>query len=406
MSGDIWASGAKNAVLPILAASVITGGENLFTACPRISDVDSMVKILKALGCVIRREEEVLAIDTSGLSEFRIPNHLMKEMRSSVFLAGSLLARCGEAVISNPGGCNIGKRPIDIHISGLEQMGALVDRRSDHMVIKARALKGTRIRLAYPSVGATENLLLAALAAEGTTVLENSAREPEIVDLQSYINRCGGRVQGAGTGVIRIEGKRKLSGCRHRIMPDRIEAGTYLLMALATGGSICLQNVGEELLKPLVELLRRGGYALRCDGGKIRAAARGGEALQEKLTTAPYPGFPTDLQPQLTAFLTRVGAGSVIQEQIFENRMEYAKQLIKMGADIEISEKQVIIRNNNILCGARVEAQDLRGGAALVIAGLMADGETIVENTRYIKRGYGNFAEKIRSLGGEIREDE
>ena len=255
-------------------------------------------------------------------------------------------------------------------------------------------------------MGATENLMLAALAAKGITRIRNSAREPEIEDLQKYINRCGGKVRGAGTDTIEIEGGRSLTGCEHSITGDRIEAGTYLLMTLATGGDVLLKGLERSTLDPLISLLEEGGYHVGYSRDEIWAAAKGDERMRCSVATAPYPGFPTDLQPQLAAFLTSVGKGSSIEENIFENRFGYTKELKKMGADIEISEKKVIIKNNNILCGADVRAGDLRGGAALVIAGLMAEGDTVIRNTKYIKRGYGKLEDKIRLLGGDIREYE
>ncbi len=404
LSGKIETSGAKTAALPILAASVMTKGENTLLSCPQISDVDSMISILTALGCKVRWEDGLLSVVADGIRGCRIPDHMMKEMRSSVFLAGSLLGRCGEAVISNPGGCDIGKRPIDIHIDGLRRLGAHIWQTDENIVLKAGRLRGAKIRLAYPSVGATENLMLAAIAAEGLTEIENSAKEPEIVDLQNYINCCGGRVMGAGSGTITVEGGIKLHGCQYRILPDRIEAGTYLLMALATGGEIMLEGIGREYLDSLLQILDGGGYRIRCSETGIWAKACGFERINCMIRTAPYPGFPTDLQPQMTAFLTKNGKGSIIEENIFEKRLEYAKELKKMGADIEISEKQVIIKDNHILCGVPVAAKDLRGGAALMIAGLMADGYTDIADTKYIKRGYSRPIDKIRALGGEIIE--
>ena len=406
LSGKVRISGAKNAVLPVLAASVMTGGENVFYGCPEISDAESMLKILGSLGCKVHRCGEKVSVDASGMTDCRIPEELMKEMRSSVFLAGSLLARCGEAVISNPGGCDIGARPIDIHIDGLTKLGARVEQTEDRIIIKAERLKGTDIYLPYPSVGATENLMMAAMAAEGITRLHNSAREPEICALQEYINKCGGRVRGAGSSLIEIEGGRRLRGCELCMIPDRIEAGTYLLAALGTGGEIELEGIGREPLGPLIDILEEGGFDVEWGRTFICAKASGDEHICRRIDTAPYPGFPTDLQPQMTAFLTRYGAGSTVTENIFEKRLEYAKQLKKMGAHIEICEKQVIIKDNNILCGTSVSAEDLRGGAALMIAGFMADGETVIGGTKYIKRGYGRLIEKIRVLGGEIREDE
>ncbi len=405
LRGCVEISGAKNAALPILAATVATCGENLLTGCPEISDVASMVRILKALGCTIKNDGQTMSVNAESMAECRIPDGLMKEMRSSVFLAGALLSRCGEAVISNPGGCDIGKRPIDMHLNGLRQLGVHISRTEDHLLLLGGDLKGADITLPYPSVGATENIMLAALSAKGYTRIVNSAREPEIVDLQNYINKCGGRVSGAGSGVITIEGRRRLTGCSHKIMPDRIEAGTYLIMALATGGEIKLEGIDHYLLSPLIEILQRAGYRLEWGEGYIHGQARGKARINCVVDTAPYPGFPTDLQPQLTVLLTGIGEGSSVHENIFEKRLEYGEQLKKMGADIEIFEKKVIIKNNKILYGAKVTAQDLRGGAALIIAGLMAHGDTIISNTKYVKRGYSGLINKVAGLGGVITED-
>lgn len=404
--GEVKISGAKNAVLPILAASVITKGENIFELCPEISDVDSMLKILSALGCSVEKDGDKIKVDATGISRWKIPDELMKEMRSSVFLAGSLLSRFGEAVISNPGGCNIGKRPIDIHINGLKQMGAEIERTVDSIIIKADRLKPAKIKLEYPSVGATENLLLAAVSAKGKTIIENSAREPEIIDLQDYINKCGGCVSGAGTGRIEVYGGKSLRGCIYKIMPDRIEAGTYALMAAAAGGKVKLQGAQGKYLESFINILKQGGLNLNCTENDITLESEGNEVISADISTAPYPGFPTDLQPQIVSMLCKNGKSCVIEENIFENRFEYLKQLIKMGADVEISGKQVIIKNNNILYGTSVEAKDLRGGAALLIAALSAQGITHIYNTKYIKRGYSRLEDKLGLIGGEITEYE
>lgn len=406
LSGKVKISGAKNAALPILAASVMTKGENLLTSCPEISDTESMASILGALGCRIHKEGETLSVNADTMCSCSIPDSMMKKMRSGVFLAGALLTRCGEAVLSSPGGCDIGKRSIDIHIEGLKKLGAAVENTADRIMLKGGSLKGTDIVLPYPSVGATENIMMAAISAKGTTRIINSAKEPEIKDLQDYINKCGGKIDGAGTGIITVEGGTELHGCSYDIMPDRIEAGTYILMALATGGDALVEGIDKHLIGPLVEILEDSDYEMRYGTSGIWVSANGNERICRRIKTAPYPGFPTDLQPQMTAFLTGNGAGSVIEESIFEKRLGYAKQLKKMGADIEISEKEVIINSNNILCGAAVKAEDLRGGAALIISGLMAEGTTTVANTKYIKRGYSRLIEKIKGLGGEITEDE
>lgn len=404
LSGKVEISGAKNAVLPILAASIISKGENNFQSCPEISDVGNMLRILKSLGCDTTLSEEVISVKADNLSEYAIQDELMKEMRSSVFLAGALLARCGEAVISNPGGCKIGKRPIDIHIRGLKQLSVDVKYRDDRIFLYGKNMKGAHIRLDYPSVGATENLMLAAVGAEGTTVIENSAREPEIFDLQNYINACGGCVSGAGSSTVVIEGGKKLKGCCYRIIPDRIEAGTYMLMAVATGGEVFLEGINRDYLGVLIDILKDAGAVFKFESDGIYVKADCIKNINRYIKTEPFPGFPTDLQPQMVAMLTKYGAGSKVSENIFENRFGYARQLIKMGADIEMFGKQVIIKSSTALCGGTVEAEDLRGGAALMIAGLMADGITKIMNTGYIKRGYSRPEEKIRLLGGEIKE--
>lgn len=405
LSGEVNISGAKNAALPILAASVISGQESMFEACPDISDVDNMLKILSKLGCRINKTEDFISVDSRFLSEYEIPDELMKEMRSSVFLAGALIARCGRAVISSPGGCRIGKRPIDIHLKGLKLLGADVRQQDGKMMIDASHLKGGEIKLDYPSVGATENLMLAAMKANGDTIISNCAREPEIVDLQSYINACGGEISGAGTDTICIRGGKKLGGCSHRIIPDRIEAGTYLIMSMATGGEVVLRGINHSYISSVTDILERAGAKIVFYENCIYASRADMRNINEKISTAPYPGFPTDIQPQMVSLLSCCGEGSIMEENIFENRLGYASELVKMEADIEISGKQVIIKRNADLCGARVNAEDLRGGAALVIAGLAADGDTYISNTGYIKRGYSRLEEKIRLLGGKIEED-
>ena len=406
LSGSIKTDGSKNAVLPVLAAAVATGGESIIENCPAISDVDSMISILEALGCRICRDGTDISVDAAGISDCSIPDGLMKEMRSSVFLAGALAARYGEAVITSPGGCRIGSRPIDIHLEGLRKLGAVIHSEDGRIHIEAADLKGTDIMLPYPSVGATENLMMAALGAEGVTTIRNSAREPEIADLQGYINCCGGRVTGAGTGIIRIEGRHRLTGIRYRISEDRIEAGTYILMALGTGGDIFLEDVPERNLGILTDILQQAGVdVMFCDGGvRVRQGLFSG--ICTDIDTSPFPGFPTDLQPQMVAFLAGCGKGSRIRENIFENRLGYAGQLRKMGADIEILRKEVIIKDNSLLHGATVEAEDLRGGAALVSAALMAEGTTDILNTGYIRRGYSRLVLKVKKLGGEIEEYE
>lgn len=402
ISGEHAVSGAKNAALPMLAASIVTGEENVFAGCPRISDTLIMREILCHLGCKILPSGGQLLVDASGLHEEEVPKALMKKMRSSIFLIGPLLTRCGRAIISQPGGCAIGKRPIDIHIEALSQLGADIEERGDQLIFTGTRLTGANILLDFPSVGATENVMLAALGAQGETVIHNSAREPEIVDLQNYLNGCGAQIKGAGTSRIVIKGGNPLHGTCHTIMGDRIEAGTYLMAAAGTGGELVVKGTEADTIKHLLKCLQHAGCRIKNNAGEIWLKGPERLVAAGKIRTAPYPGFPTDLQPQFGAIMAKAKGGTHIEETIFENRFQYAKQLIKMGADIEISERTVIIRGVDVLQGRHVAAEDLRGGAALVLAGLMAQGETIVENTGFIERGYCDFPEGLKKLGGDV----
>lgn len=402
ISGEYTVKGAKNAALPILAASIATGSENLFYSCPDISDVDVMREILKNLGCREREESGALVMDTSCLTEYSVPKHLMAKMRSSVFLVGPLLARCGRAVISQPGGCAIGKRPIDIHKKALVQLGAEIEEKEDQLVFKGEKLQGAHIVLDLPSVGATENVMMAALGAKGETVLYNSAKEPEIIDLQNYLNSCGAKIRGAGTSRIVVKGQQPLHGCSYRIMGDRIEAGTFLMAAAGTGGELVLKGLETDSLKCLIRFLRYAGCRVKRKKDEVWLRGPGRLYAVEKIQTGPYPDFPTDLQPQFSALMTAAAGRTLVEERIFENRFKSLHQLAKMGADIEIFQRIAIIEGAEFLQGARVTAEDLRGGAALVLAGLMARGETIVENINFIERGYCGFHEELKKLGADI----
>lgn len=402
ISGEHAVSGAKNAALPILAASIVTGEENIFLGCPRISDTAIMREILRHLGCKTLLSSDRLLVDASGLHGEEIPKALMEKMRSSIFLVGPLLTRCGRAVISQPGGCAIGKRPIDIHIKALSQLGADIQEKDGQLIFTGTRLTGANILLDFPSVGATENVMMAALAAQGETVIHNSAREPEIMALQDYLNHCGARIKGAGTSRIVVKGGYPLHGASHEIMGDRIEAGTYLMAAAGTQGELLVTGIEADSIKSLLKYLRHAGCSVKKQPGQIWLKGPKRLFSVGRIQTAPYPGFPTDLQPQLTAVMTMAKGKTRVEETIFENRFQYAKQLIKMGADIEIFQRAAIIKGVDFLQGGRVMAEDLRGGAALVLAGLMAQGETIVEHTGFIERGYCDFPEGLKKLGGEI----
>ncbi len=402
LEGEFTPHGAKNAVLPILAASILTGDENVFSRCPQISDVAVMLEILTALGCGVRSDGDTVAVDSRGMTCCEVPEYLMKKMRSSVFLAGPLLARCGKAVISRPGGCTIGKRPIDLHIKALRKLGAEVDEAENEVVIKSSGLRGNSIILDYPSVGATENIMMAALGASGTTVIHNAAREPEVADLQSYLVRCGARIRGGGTSRIVIEGGPALHGADYEIMADRIEAGTYMMAAACTGGKLVVRDIDPSWLKTCSRFLRFAGCEMRKYHNELVLEAPERLYSAGKVRTAPYPGFPTDLQPQFTAVMAGALGETHMEETVFERRYGFIKELLKMGADIEIFHRIAIIKGNEKIYGSRVEAEDLRGGAALVLAGLMARGETEVRNIEYIERGYCSFHRELRRLGADI----
>lgn len=400
--GEFIPHGAKNAALPILAASILTGGQSVFCNCPDISDTKVMKDILVELGCTVREDDQSVTVDSNGITCCEVPDELMCKMRSSVFLAGALLARCGRAVISQPGGCSIGRRPIDIHIRALKKMGVVVTELPDRVVLEAEKMRGTDLMLNFPSVGATENIMMAALAAEGVTVIHNAAKEPEIADLQNYLVKCGAEIYGAGTSKIVVKGRQPLHGCTYKIMPDRIEAGTFLMAAACTGGSIRVKGIEPWILKSCCKLLRFAGCDISKSSDSI--SLKGPEKLYPvgKVMTGPYPGFPTDLQPQLTAIMATAAGISKVEETVFEKRYGFTKELIKMGADIEICRRIAIIKGNGFLCGNRVRAADLRGGAALVLAGLAAAGDTAVENIEFIERGYCCFHGELRKLGADI----
>ncbi len=403
IQGEYTVKGAKNAVLPILAASIVTGGENLFERCTDISDVRIMREILNALGCRTVRSGDRMLVDTAGLDCCEVPRPLMEKMRSSIFLIGPLLTRCGRAVISQPGGCAIGKRPIDLHIKALRQMGAEIEEQDQQLIVTGGRLYGTNLVLDFPSVGATENIMLAAIGAKGETVIHNSAKEPEIVDLQNYLNRCGAQIRGAGTSRIVIKGQTPLRGACHTVMGDRIEAGTFLLAAAATGGELRLKGADSGNLKCLLRYLRFAGCKVKKQPCEIWLRAPKRLYGTGRVRTEPYPGFPTDLQPQFCAAMAGAEGQTKMEETIFENRFRYVKQLEKLGADIEILQGTAIIKGVQPLTGARVKAEDLRGGAALVLAGLAADGETIVENVEFIERGYCGFDRELEKLGADIK---
>ncbi|WP_334109672.1 UDP-N-acetylglucosamine 1-carboxyvinyltransferase [Thermodesulfitimonas autotrophica] len=400
--GTIETSGAKNAVLPILAGTLLCDGQSIIEGVPQLKDVDVMCDVLSHLGAKTVRNGATLTIDTAGLKLEEVSEELMRRMRASALVLGPLLARFGRARISQPGGCNIGSRPIDLHLKGLRALGAEIKERSGYITAEVGRLKGADIHLDIPSVGATENLMMAAVFAAGTTIIRNAAREPEIVDLQNFLNRAGARIRGAGTSTIKVDGVKSLRAPQgHRVIPDRIEAGTHIIAAALTGGEVVVKNVIPEHLEPLLAKLREAGADIQVERDAVRVR-REGVLKAVDIRTMPYPGFPTDLQAQMCALLAVAQGTSVVTETVFDNRFKHVPELRRMGADIYTEGRAIIIRGVKRLTGARVEAPDLRAGAALVLAGLAAENTTVVDNVAHIDRGYEKIEEKYRSLGAAI----
>lgn len=402
LEGTVKISGSKNAALPILAATVLNVGKTTLYNVPNIQDTQMMFKILETLGGKVEKKNNKIIIDTSKINKFEIPEELMHKMRSSVILAGALLGRYKKAIFSYPGGCDIGSRPIDLHLRSFEKLGINVVQNYGNIICDAEKIKGEKIDLDFPSVGATENAILASVLAEGTTTITNAAREPEIIDLQNFLNKMGAKIIGAGTNEIRITGVKKLKDISYNIMPDRIETGTFLCLAVATKGNLILENTNAEHITPVITKLQEADCKIEIEKNKIKINSNKKiKALDIK--TMPYPGFPTDMQSVFSAMLTTAKGTSIIVENIFENRFKYTQELNKMGAKITVEGKSAIIRGVRKLYGANVKATDLRGGAALVLAGLSAKGITKVENIEYILRGYENFDKKLRNINANIQ---
>ena len=402
LEGTVKISGSKNAALPILAATVLNVGKTTLYNVPNIQDTQMMFKILETLGGKVEKKNNKIIIDTSKINKFEIPEELMHKMRSSVILAGALLGRYKKAIFSYPGGCDIGSRPIDLHLRSFEKLGINVVQNYGNIICDAEKIKGEKIDLDFPSVGATENAILASVLAEGTTTITNAAREPEIIDLQNFLNKMGAKIIGAGTNEIQITGVKKLKDISYNIMPDRIETGTFLCLAVATKGNLILENTNAEHITPVITKLQEAECKIEIEKNKIKINSNKKiKALDIK--TMPYPGFPTDMQSVFSAMLTTAKGTSIIVENIFENRFKYTQELNKMGAKITVEGKSAIIRGVRKIYGANVKATDLRGGAALVLAGLSAKGITKVENIEYILRGYENFDKKLRNINANIQ---
>lgn len=406
LHGKVKISGAKNASLAILCGALLAEEEVILENVPDISDVRILIEILGNMGCKVRwQEEDVLKIQGPERLMDDAPYKLVKLLRASNLLLGPMLARFGKARISLPGGCNIGVRPMDLHFKGLVALGADLNLERGSIQGKSKRLKGTRVYLDFPSVGATENIMMAASLAEGQTVIENVAKEPEIVDLANFLNSMGARVRGAGTDLIKIEGVPSLKGGRYSIIPDRIEAGTFMVAAAATRGNVLLENVIPRHLEPLTAKLREANVEVVEGEDSIRVNATNIDAKNIDIKTMPYPGFPTDMQSQMMTFLSTAPGTSIIVENIFENRFQVADELKRMGARIKVEGRMAVIEGVPSLQGTQVKASDLRAGAALVIAGLMAYGDTEICNVNYVDRGYDNLEPKLNSLGARVRRE-
>lgn len=401
LKGTVRVSGAKNAVLPIIAATLLVDGVSVIKSVPNLRDVNVMSDLLRYLGAKVQYDGETLVVDATEIKETEAPYNLVNKMRASFLVMGSLLARFNTAKISMPGGCAIGTRPIDLHLKGFKAMGAEII--SDHGYIEAAAqkLSGSKIYLDFPSVGATENIMMAAVLAEGTTTIENAAEEPEIVDLANFLNKMGAKVRGAGTNTIKITGVEKLEAVEHTVIPDRIEAGTYMVAAAMTKGDVFVDNVIIDHIKPVVAKLIEVGCTVEEHENGVRVIGAQ-EIMPTNIKTLPHPGFPTDMQSQFMAMLCLAKGKSTITETVFENRFMNVPELIRMGANIEINGKSAIVEGRDRLTGSEVMATDLRAGAALVISGLVAEGETIVKNIYHIERGYVDLVGKLSMLGAEI----
>lgn len=402
LEGEVDISGSKNASLPIIAATLLNKGITKLYNVPNIHDVKIMLKILKVLGCKIKKNSDKIIIDSRKINTREIPDELMNQMRSSVILAGALISRNKEAVFSYPGGCDIGARPIDLHLEGFRKIGINIDENSGYIRCKCDEIVGNEITLDFPSVGATENIMLASVYGEGTTVIKNAAREPEIIDLQNFLVKLGANIKGAGESVIIINGVKPIKkDISYTVMPDRIEAGTILCAAAITGGKVKINKVIPEHISSIIYKLEKMDCKINIDKRSVYIEAPK-KLKAEDIKTMPYPGFPTDMQSIITATLSIAKGSSMVVENIFENRYKYTSELIKMGAKIKIEGKTAVIKGVRKLSGAKVNSTDLRGGAALVIAGLAAKGKTEVNNIEYVLRGYENLDKKLQKLGAKI----
>jgi len=402
LSGQVQIHGAKNSLLPILAAVILSKGQCIINNCPPLSDVMTMLELLQCIGCKVEYGNQRVHIDTTNISNFKMNDCLMNKLRSSIFILGPLLARLNNAELGYPGGCDIGIRPIDLHLKGLRDLGVEVTEKEGHIICSCKHLIGNEEYLDYPSVGATENIMMAASLAQGATVIVNAAKEPEIIDLQDFINSMGGRISGAGSSRIVIHGVKELKGTTYTPMADRIVTGTYMIAAAATKGEIFIKNANIDHVSCLAGKLRESGCIINVEKDGILIKNKNRLSSSHIIETMPYPGFPTDLQSPMMS-LQAVSKGTCIMvENVFENRFRLAGELKKMGADITIKDRMAVIKGVKQLHGANVFTHDLRGGAALIIAGLCAEGITVINDKGLIDRGYFEFEHQLKNLGGDV----
>lgn len=406
LSGEICVQGAKNSVLPVLAATVLCGGECVIHNCPQLSDVETSLKILAHLGCGCKKDGDTVAVNARDISDYSIPDTLMREMRSSVVFLGAVIGRTGKAVISSPGGCELGPRPIDLHLSSLNKMGVTVKEEHGYLnCIAENGLHGAEITLNFPSVGATENIILAAVLAEGNTVIHGAAKEPEISDLADFLNSAGARINGCGSDTVRIRGVKTLGGAEHSIIPDRIVAATYMACAAVTGGNITLKNVMPPHMASILWLFNESGCKVNINGKSINLLSPQRLLRVPTVRSLVYPGFPTDAGPIAAALLCKADGTSVFVENIFENRFRYVDELKRFGAKIKTEGKIAVIEGVTELSAADCKSTDLRGGAALVIAALAANGKSKIGEIQHIERGYEDITENLRLIGADISKE-
>lgn len=409
LEGTLPAKGSKNAALPIMAASLLVDGPVVLERIPNITDVHVMISLLESLGAKISYDgKSLMEIDSHGVKRYRAPYNLVKKIHASFDITGPLLARFHKAEVPLPGGCVLGYRGVNFHIDGFQALGAKVKLEHGYLIAKADQWKGARILIGRSSVGATKNILMLACLSKGQTILENAAREPEVVDLANFLRACGAKIEGAGTSEIVVEGVSKLQGCSYRIISDRLEAGTWLLAGAVTRGDVTVTDIPSTFLRAFLDKVEATGATVERQESSIRAAGPA-EILPTEILTAPFPGFPTDLQPQLVAYLSLANGTSMVTETIFDGRFMYAAELQRMGADITVTDRVSIVKGVSRLTGAPVEAPDIRAGGALILAGLGAEGETTVNGLEFIDRGYEKPEERLRSLGADItriKEDE